>query len=124
MTMTQKYRILKNVFLVLSILCLTFPMTFYGIQAFIQGAKIEKFTLGAFCTVAIGMVVVNFIMKIHLKSMVWLLLLGIYICLDNITTLLLMVAICTIVEEIIIHPIYKYYKQKYTINKEIDKRIE
>lgn len=124
MTVTTKYKILKNLFLALSIFCLSFPMTFYGIQAFIYGSKVEKFTLGAFCAVAIGMVVINFIMKIHLKSMVWLLLLGIYICLNNITTLLIMVAVCTIIEELVIHPLYKFFKSKYVINKEIDKRIQ
>jgi hypothetical protein len=99
-------------------------MTYYGIQAFIKGSKVEKFTLGAFCVVAIGMVSINLLMKIHLKSMVWMLLLGIYVCLDNITTLLIMVAICTILEELVFNPFYKHFKSKYIINKEIDKRLE
>lgn len=124
MTLTKKYRILKNIFLFISIFCLCFPMTYYGIQAFIKGSKVEKFTLGAFCVVAIGMVSINLLMKIHLKSMVWMLLLGIYVCLDNITTLLIMVAVCTILEELVINPLYKHFKSKYIINKEIDKRLE
>ena len=97
-------------------------MTFYGIQAFIYGSKVEKFTLGAFCIVAIGMVAMNFIMKLKLKSMIWLLVLGIYVCLGNIQTLLIMMAVCTILEECLFWPLYKYFKNKKTINKELDKR--
>lgn len=123
MTQTKKYRILKNVFLALSIYCLAFPMTFYGVKALIEGTKVQKFTLGAFCVVAIGMVVTNFILKLKLKSMIWLLMLGIYICLRDITTLLIMVSVCTILDELLITPLYKFYLNKYRINKEIDKRV-
>jgi hypothetical protein len=98
-------------------------MTFYGIKAIIEGTKVQKFTLGAFCVVAIGMVVVNFILKLKLKSMIWLIILGIYICLKEITVLLIMVSICTILDELIITPLYKFFNNKYKINKEIDKRI-
>lgn len=122
MTPTKKYKYLKNIFLFLSIYCLTFPLVFYGIQAIIKGTKVEKFTLGAFCLIALGMVIVNFLMKIKLKSMIWLILLGIYICLENITVLLIMVAVCTILDEILITPLYKHFNNKYKINKEIDKR--
>ena len=50
----------------------------------------------------------------------WVLLLGIYLALDNVMPYLIAIAICTIVDEFIISPIYRSTKNKYTINKEID----
>ena len=61
-------------------------------------------------------------MKLHLRSAIWLLVLGVYICLQNIQTLLIMVAVCTILDEIVFTPLHKKYKNLYIINKEIDKR--
>jgi hypothetical protein len=122
--MTKKYNIFRIVFFICSLFCLTFPLTFYGIQAFIYGTKIEKFTLGAFCCVAIGMVVLNFLMKWKLRSMVWLIVLGIFVCLNEIQAMLIMMAVCTILDECLFTPLYKHFNLKYKTNKEIDKRVE
>lgn len=121
--MTKKYKLCSILFSVLSIFSLSFPMTYYGIKAFIEGTKVEKFTLGAFCCVAIGMVIINFLMKWKLRSMIWLIFLGIYICLNEIQTLLILVAVCTILDEICFTPLHKHFKRKYQTNKEIDKRM-
>lgn len=121
--MTKKYKLCSILFLALSVFSLSFPMTYYGVWAFIEGSKVEKFTLGAFCCVAIGMVVINFLMKWKLRSMIWLVILGIFICLNNIQPLLIMVAVCTILDEICFTPLHKYFKRKYQTNKEIDKRL-
>lgn len=124
MTQTRKYNLFRYIFLSLSILALSFPLTFYGIMAFIEGTKVEKFTLGVFCCIAVGMVVINFLMKLKLRSMIWLIVLGIFICLNEIQTMLIMVAICTILDEVLFTPLYKYFKRKAQTNKEIDKRME
>lgn len=124
MTQTTKYNILRYLFLSLSIFALSFPLTFYGIQAFIYGSKVEKFTLGAFCCVALGMVVINFLLKMKLRSMIWLIVLGIFICLNEIQAMLIMVAVCTILDEICFTPLHKHFKRKAQTNREIDKRLE
>lgn len=124
MTQTKKYNFFRYFFLSLSVFALSFPLTFYGIMAFIEGSKVEKFTFGAFCCVAIGMVVINFLMKLKLRSMIWLIVLGIFICLNEIQAMLIMVAVCTILDEICFTPLYKYFKRKAQTNKEIDKRLE
>lgn len=123
MTQTKKYNFFRYFFLSLSIFALSFPLTFYGIMAFIEGTKVEKFTLGVFCCIAVGMVVVNFLMKLKLRSMIWLIVLGIFVCLNEIQTMLIMVAVCTILDEVLFTPLYKYFKRKAQTNKEIDKRV-
>ena len=73
--------------------------------------------------IALILTALNFFMKYHIRSTIWFLLLGIQICLQNIVTLILIIAICTIIDEFVLTPLKKKFKDKYTINKEIDRRM-
>lgn len=120
--MTKRYKNLKNLFLSLSLIATFVPVGFYTIKAFIEGAPVEKFSMGIFFIVAVIFTAINILFRKHFRSVIWLIMLGIYICLDNIMTLLIMVAICTILDEFIFTPLYRKFKGLYIINKEIDKR--
>lgn len=120
---TQKYKRLKYLFLSLSIMVVFLPVFVYVIIGFANGEVHQKATLGITVTIAAILVVVNVLMKYHLRSIVWILILGVYFCVKNILPLLLMVAIGTIVDEFVLTPLYKKYKRKQEINHEIDKRI-
>jgi len=61
--------------------------------------------------------------KLRLRCIPWILLLGIYVCLKEITSLLVIMAITTIIDEMIVTPLHKSLKNKYIINKEMDKRL-
>lgn len=119
---TKKYSRLSKIFGLISVLITVFPLGFYVIKAFATGDPHEKFTLGIFVVMAAIFTLLNIVFKMHLRSTIWLMLLGIYIVMDNILPLLLMVAIGTILDEIIISPLHKKYKNKAVINYEIDKR--
>ena len=41
---------------------------------------------------------------------------------NNIIPLLIIVAALTVIDEFVLEPLYKRYREKYVINKEIDKR--
>lgn len=119
---TKKVIRLRNLFLFLSIAITVFPMMFYVIKAFAEGAVHEKLTLGIMATVAIIISIFSIWRKIVLRSTIWILLLGIYICMDYILPLILMVAIGTILDEMILTPLYKHYKAESIASKVIDKR--
>lgn len=108
---------------VLSILVLLGPIFAYAIDAFIVGETVEKLALGGLAAAAIILVFVNMLMKAHLRSPVWLCLLGIYFALDNILPLIIMLAVGTILDELVLTPLTKYFRNKASINKEIDKRL-
>lgn len=120
--MTAKYKKMRNLFFILSVASMVGPLLYYGIRGFATGSTVEKFALSMFTTVALIVVFMNIALKIHLRSAIWLMILGIYICLDNITALLIVMAICTLSDEIVFTPLYKRFKTLYVINKEIDKR--
>ena len=120
--MTKEYRREKWLLLILSILCNLLPIAIETIKAFIVAGVGQKVTLGVCLTLALLFVLINFITKHRIRSTLWILLIGIYICLDHIQSLLIIMAITTIIDEFILEPAYKRVKNKYIINKEIDKR--
>lgn len=119
---TRKYKRLHVLFLALSLIVITAPVVVYVILAFVNGEATDKFTLGTTLVIALILTCVNVIFKFHLRSIIWIIVLGIYFCIDNILPLLLMIAIGTILDEFILTPLCKKYKAKATINGEIDKR--
>lgn len=124
-TMTNKYKKLSIITFLLSSICSLCPILIYVIKAFVDKdvQEVNKYTLGIMCSVALIVTIINIVGKLHLRCIPWILLLGIYVCLKNITTLLVIMAITTIIDELILVPLHKSFKNKYTINKEIDKRL-
>lgn len=124
-TMTSKYKKLSILTFLLSAICSLCPILIYVIKAFVDKdvQEVNKYTLGIMCSVALVITLINIVAKLHLRCIPWILLLGIYLCLRNITTLLVIMAITTIIDELILVPLHKSFKNKYTINKEIDKRL-
>lgn len=120
---TRKYKNLSILFLALSILVLVAPLAYYSVVGFIEGETSEKFTLGMTFVIAAILFVINILFKFHIRSTIWVLVLGIYFCLDNILPLIFMVAVGNILDEFLFTPLHKHYKSKASINKEIDKRI-
>lgn len=124
-TMTNKYKKLSILTFLLSTMCSLCPILIYVLKAFIDKdvQEVNKYTLGIMCSVALIVTIINIVAKLHLRCIPWILLLGIYLCLRDITSLLIIMAITTIVDELILMPLHKSFKNKYTINKEIDKRL-
>lgn len=120
---TKKYSRLSALFFWLSMLVTVAPIGVYLGLAFYNGSVHQKITLGIVMIVAVLLVVVNLVLKYHIRSVLWILILGIYFCLDNIMPLLLIVAIGTILDEFVLTPLHKSFKNKAKINNEIDKRI-
>lgn len=102
---------------------LTFvPLLVFVIWGFIEGTPHRKLALGGLMVIAAILVVLNVLMKLSLRCIPWILLIGIYICLKEITVLLIVMAITTVLDELVLEPLAKSFKNKLTINKEIDKR--
>ena len=119
---TKKYKRLARLFSLLSILVLLAPLAYYLVEAFIAGVVIEKLALGGLATMAIILTLFNTIMKANLRSPIWLILLGIFFVLENILPLIIFIAAGTILDEFLLTPLARRYRNLYTINNEIDKR--
>lgn len=120
---TKKFQFLSILFGILSFLVLTAPICVYTVQAFMYGETTEKFVIGGLGIAALIAVGISLFLKLNLKCPIWLILIGIYVVLDNIMPLLLMVAIGVILDEVLLTPLHRYFKQKTSINMEIDRRL-
>ena len=98
------------------------PLMVFVIWGFIEGTPHRKLALGGLMVLAAVLVVINILMKLSLRCVPWILLIGIYICLKEVTLLLIIMAVTTTLDELVLEPLAKSFKNKLTINKEIDKR--
>lgn len=109
---------------VLSILVTVAPLLVYIVIGFANGDihKGQKVFLGFTCIMAAILVTINTLMKYHLRSPLFILLLGVYYALTNILPLIVIIAVGTIIDEFLFAPKAKKYKLKMQMNKEIDNR--
>ena len=120
--MTKKYKIKLNICRLLSFTLTVLPVIIYTIMGFMDGTIGEKVSLGICVILALIFVLINIMFKYHIRSTLWVLLIGIYLCIDNIIPLLIIMAATTIIDEFVLVPLINKYKNKYIINKEIDIR--
>ena len=120
--MTKKYKIKLNICRLLSFTLTVLPVIIYTIMGFMDGTIGEKVSLGICVILALIFVLINIMFKYHIRSTLWVLLIGIYVCIDNIIPLLIIMATTTIIDEFVLVPLINKYKNKYIINKEIDLR--
>lgn len=119
---TKRYKRLSFIFGLLSLLCTVAPVTYFTVLGFMNGEIRSKVTLGCTLILCLVLVSINIIKKENLRSPVYIMILGIYICLDNLLSLFLIMAITTMLDEMIFTPLHRTYKNRAVINREIDKR--
>ena len=120
---TKKYKRLSIIMWWLSLLVLLTPISYYVVRAFMIGNTVEKLALGGLAVAAIIITCFSLLQKMKLRCPLWICLLGVYIVLDKIIPLLIMVAVGVILDELVLTPLHKKFKEQATINAEIDKRI-
>lgn len=119
---TIRYIKLHRLFRALSIITGFMPVIIYFMTAFVRGDTITKVTLISLFTIVIILTVVNTLMKYKLRTPVFVFLIGVYIGLKNILGVLILIAVCTALDELLLAPMANRYKSLATINKELDKR--
>lgn len=121
---TRKYSRLTALFMTIHIVLNIGPLATYSIMALIKSDLThEKITLCSTVFVVIIMTAFAAVNKIALRSRIWVILIGIYICLNDIITPLIVIASTQLADELLIHPLYTLFKRNKEINKQIDRRI-
>lgn len=125
MTRTRKYGIFATFFSALSVCLSIGPLVVYSAIAFNNAGAttVDKITLMSLLSVGTILSLVCLINKYTPRCRLWLILIGLYVCLDQFIGCVLVMAITQSLDELIICPLSKYYKNTYKINKEIDKRL-
>lgn len=122
--MTKKLKTKYLISALLSILLNICPLIVFTIIAFVTNtAIVHKVTLSMTLLLVLIFTLITLVNKTVFRSKLWILLIGLWLCLDNILTPLIVFASCQVVDELIVTPIKNHYKDRYKINKEIDKRL-
>ena len=123
-SITKHYRLWYWVFFAFSLMCNICPLIVYVIKALIESDSTpEKVALSTTVFVVLIMTLVSIVNKHAMRSRLWIILIGIYICLDHIMTPLIIIAVCQVLDELIVCPLKHSFQNKLTINKQIDKRF-
>ena len=110
---------------IIDYLLLFFPIIFYFIVALIgDGVIVKKITLISTFVIALILTLFNIIAKRHLRSVIWIMIIGIYICVDNILPLILFIAVASILDEFLFSPLINRYHTKYLASISYDEREE
>lgn len=110
-------------FAVLSFLFFVGPAAYYFTSAFITSTAVaHKATLMASLVIVLILTAVCAVNKMVLRSRIWILIIALYFVLDSIVEPIMVIGITQILDEIIIHPSKEYFKKRYIIHKEVDKR--
>lgn len=99
------------------------PVIGYVIYGYIVSDTIHKITLTTTVMAAIILTIISIVLKKQLRCSIFILLLGIYFAIQKIEVVIIILAITTLVDELILQPLQKHFRSKFIINKEIDRRI-
>lgn len=119
---TKKYKSLYWVFNILSF-CLTFvPFFVFLIIGYVNATTAKKVVMSAITIGALLISAIGIISKYTFRGVGYLVIIALYVALQNVATPILIIALCTITDELVVTPLKKKFKEKYIINKEIDNR--
>ena len=120
--MTEKYKKKARFYNFLSFFITVVPILIYVVIGFMEGTIGQKITLGMCLVAVVILVILNLLFKHIPRCGVWIILAGLAYACNSIVPLLLIMAITTALDELVLSPLAKKNKNLYTINKEIDKR--
>lgn len=112
---------------ILHLLCTFGPLAYFIPYAFFVGAPGQKLALSLFLIVATCLVIVAAVSDLktrggYAKTIMWFLVIGVTICLNEVKTFVYIMAVVAIVDELIITKLKNKYKDAYAANREIDRR--
>lgn len=121
--MTKNYKFKMIITAILSFLCSFGPLIVFVIMGLIEGEGKEKLVLTMTMVGAIILSMIAAMKKIHLRSVTYIVMIGLWVALDRLLPFILTIVICTILDELIFTPLHKRWKEDYYTNKQIDKRL-
>lgn len=109
---------------------LSFMLLFIPLVIFVSIGFYKTDTTGKVCISFIGIMALLLtflmaVMKAKLKRTIfWIILIGVYVGFRNMKSVIICMAVCNIIDEVIVMPIHIHYKQVYKTNKILDDREE
>lgn len=107
----------------ITFILLATPLFYFFVSCLASGAESwKKVTLVMTALISLMMIGLNIILKFHLRSPLFFMLIGIHVIMDNVMVLLVLLAITSLLDEVFLTPWIKKVKTQLIANKEMDKR--
>lgn len=124
---TKQCRNLRDLFTVLHLVCLFGPFLYYIPTAFVEGEPGQKLALSLTMVVALILGAFTLLAEAATKgglakSIMWTLILGVCFCIPKVEVFVYIMAIISIIDELVIVKLRDKYKTAFLANKEIDRR--
>ena len=114
-------------FRILDWVCLSLPLIIYLVIALENdGIKVsQKVAVVGTLIVAIILTILNVIGQKRLRCPIWIILIGLFIAIrDQLLPLVIILAIVSVLDDLVFTPIISYYHTKTIASKTIDQRLE
>lgn len=124
---TSKYLAGKRILSIIHFMLLIGPLAYFLIKGFIYGETVQKVTIGltSFCIVLLyGLtLLIQETKRAGIRrSILWVTLLGLCLILTEVKIPIAVIAMCSLLDELVIQPSLNKVRELFTINKEFDKR--
>lgn len=123
---TKECRIKLWLYRILDWICLFLPLIIYiGIALASNEAIVaQKVAVVSTTMIALILSVFNIISQKKLRCPIWLILIGLYVAVrDYLMPLIIILAITSVLDDLVFSPVINYYKTKLIANKAMDERL-
>lgn len=122
---TKDSRFKLWLFRILDGICLVAPLLVYVIIALCGGAVVAaKVAVVSTVMIAIILTVFNIIAQKRLRCPIWIMLIGLFVAIkEYLLPLIIILAITSILDDLVFTPLITYYKTKLISNKAMDERL-
>lgn len=125
---TKQCRRLKNIFGILHFLCLFGPLLYFIPYGYATGETVQKIAMSFTVITSIILAVISMIISVSHRAglhrcIMWILIAGVMFALQEIKVFIWIMAVTSILDELIFVRLKDYYKSALISNKEIDRRM-
>lgn len=126
-TFTKNCRIKLWLYRILDWICLFAPVLVYICIALFSGgvAVLGKVSIVATVIIALVLTVINIIAQKRLRCPIWIILIGLYVAIQQyLMPLIIILAVTSVMDDLLFTPLIHYYYTKLVASKTIDEREE
>lgn len=121
--MTKRLKTKRNIMGFLSVLSTWGPALAWTIISFFTASGGATIAIGATAMIAIGLTIFSAMFKKNFRTPTMIIMLALYFAVKSFMPVILSVCGGIILDELVFTPLYAHYREKASINAEIDKRM-
>lgn len=125
---TKQCRTLTNVFSIFHFLCLFGPLLYFVPYGYATGETVEKIAMSFTLIASVILVVISVLVSVTARAglhrcIMWVLITGVLFTLQEIQVFIWVMAVTSILDELVFVKLKDHYKAALISNKEIDRRM-